>query len=80
MNLIFAEDAWFQHVSWQQDDRRTANKINRLIEAALRSPYDGVGKPERLKGDLTGYWSRRINEEHRLVRKRLWRGGTRSDS
>ncbi|MCV2488651.1 Txe/YoeB family addiction module toxin [Geodermatophilus sp. YIM 151500] len=57
---------WADYTSWA-DDRRTLERINRLIEEARRDPGTGAGKPERLSGDLSGYWSRRIDQEHRLV-------------
>ncbi len=66
MKVAFTPHAWADYVSWV-DDRRTLHRINRLIEEAVRDPGSGTGKPERLRGDLSGYWSRRIDREHRLV-------------
>ena len=60
-------DAWNDYVYWQTQDRKTLKRINLLIKDISRSPFDGLGKPEPLKGTLTGFWSRRIDEEHRLV-------------
>lgn len=67
MRLAFHADAWAQYLHWQQADKATLAKINRLIEECLRHPFEGTGKPEALRGDLSGYWSRRIDREHRLV-------------
>ena len=60
-------DAWTDYVYWQTQDRKTLKRINLLIKDISRSPFDGLGKPEPLKGTLTGFWSRRIDEENRLV-------------
>lgn len=60
-------DAWNDYVYWQTQDRKTLKRINLLIKDISRSPFDGLGKPEPLKGTLTGFWSRRIDEENRLV-------------
>ena len=60
-------DAWEDYLYWQQLDKKMVKRINQLIKEICRSPFEGVGKPEPLKGNLTGFWSRRINEEHRLV-------------
>ena len=67
MNLTFTPSAWDDYQWFQQQDRRLLKRINQLIQEILRSPFDGIGKPEPLKGDLSGYWSRRINDEHRVV-------------
>ena len=69
MNLLFLEDAWEDYQYWLQTDKATLKKINQLIKECIRTPYGGIGKPEPLKFDLTGTWSRRINQEHRLVYK-----------
>ena len=66
MRLAFTEAAWEQYQGWVAD-RRMRPRVDRLIKDALRSPYDGIGKPEALRGDLQGCWSRRIDAEHRLV-------------
>lgn len=67
MKLVFTETAWNDYLWFQENDRRLLKRINTLIKATLRTPSEGIGKPERLKANLSGYWSRRINEEHRLV-------------
>jgi toxin YoeB len=67
VNISFKPVAWEQLVFWAQTDKGMLRKINRLIEECWRHPFDGTGKPEPLKGDLAGYWSRRIDREHRLV-------------
>jgi toxin YoeB len=67
LNLIFRPIAWQQFLHWQETDKAMVKKINALIKECLRHPYEGTGKPEPLKGDLAGYWSRRIDREHRLV-------------
>ena len=64
--IAFTGRGWDDYTSWT-DDRKTLRRINRLIEEAAREPGAGTGKPERLSGDLSGYWSRRIDAEHRLV-------------
>ena len=69
MKLIFAGEAWEDYLYWQKQDRRTVDRINKLIRETQREPFSGVGKPEPLKHALTGFWSRRINEEHRMVYK-----------
>ena len=66
MKVVFTEHGWDDYVSWT-DDRKTLKRINRLIQEAARDPAAGTGKPERLSGDLSGFWSRRIDQEHRLV-------------
>lgn len=67
MKLIFAETAWEDYLYWQQKDRRMVERINKLIKEVQREPLTGIGKPEPLKHALSGYWSRRITEEHRMV-------------
>lgn len=67
MKLVFAQEAWEDYLYWQKQDRKLVNRINKLIEATKRDPYDGVGKPEPLKHALAGYWSRRITDEHRMI-------------
>jgi toxin YoeB len=66
MKVCFTSQGWADYTSWS-GDRTTLRRINRLIEEAARTPGEGIGKPERLRGDLSGYWSRRIDQEHRLV-------------
>jgi toxin YoeB len=65
--IIFSKNAWEDYISWQNEDRRILKKINALIKDIQSSPYVGMGKPEPLKFDLHGLWSRRIDREHRLV-------------
>ena len=67
MRLVFTELSWQDYLWFQENDRRLLKRINSLIKDAKRDPFSGIGKPEPLKGDLSGYWSRRINLEHRLV-------------
>ena len=66
-NLAWTQEAWKDYVFWQSQDRKTLKRINRLIEAVKRDPFEGVGKPEQLKENLSGFWSRRIDETNRLV-------------
>ena len=65
--IIFSINAWEDYVSWQNEDKKVLRKINSLIKDIQTSPFDGIGKPEPLKYDLAGLWSRRIDREHRLV-------------
>jgi toxin YoeB len=67
MNLTFTSSAWDDYQWFQQHDRKLLKRTNQLIQDALRTPFEGIGKPEPLKGELSGYWSRRVNDEHRLV-------------
>ncbi len=67
MNLTFTPSGWDDYVWFQQHDRKLLAKLYTVIKDCLRSPFEGIGKPESLKGDLSGFWSRRINDEHRLV-------------
>lgn len=69
MKLIFSEQAWDDYLFWQKSDSKTLERINTLIREIQRQPFTGIGKPEPLKHALAGYWSRRINDEHRLVYK-----------
>lgn len=69
MKILFTENAWQDYVYWQQTDKKLLKRINELIKDIQRSPFDGIGKPEPLKFSLSGYWSRRIDLEHRLVYK-----------
>ncbi len=69
MKLIFSEHAWNDYLYWQKTDKKILKRINLLIKDVQRSPHDGIGKPEPLKHALSGYWSRRINNEHRFVYK-----------
>jgi toxin YoeB len=67
VRLVFTSQGWEDYVHWQSADRSMLKRINRLIEDVLRDPFGGIGKPEQLRHALAGAWSRRINDEHRLV-------------
>ena len=67
MKIIFSKNSWEDYLSWQKEDRKMLKRINLLIKEIQRSPFHGVGNPESLKYDLAGFWSRRIDREHRLV-------------
>ncbi len=69
MKLIFSEKAWEDYLYWQKTDKKLLNRANALIKEIIRQPFDGIGKPEPLKHALSGYWSRRLNDEHRIVYK-----------
>ena len=69
MKLIFAEVAWQDYCYWQMQDKHILKRINQIIQEIQREPFAGIGKPEPLKHALSGYWSRRINDEHRIVYK-----------
>ena len=69
MKLIFSSIAWEDYLYWQNTDKKQLKRINRVIREIQRSPFRGIGKPERLRHGLSGYWSRRINDEHRIVYK-----------
>lgn len=65
--LSWYDSAWAEYLYWQDQDRKTLKRINRLLKDIQRNPYDGLGDPEPLKGDLAGFWSRRIDDYNRLV-------------
>ena len=67
MNLTFFPDGWEDYQHWRANDKVMTRKVNALIKECLRQPFQGTGKPEPLKGDISGFWSRRIDREHRLV-------------
>jgi toxin YoeB len=69
VKLVWDPNAWEDYLWWQAQDRRVLKRINQLIQDVIRNVNDGIGKPEPLKHDFAGYWSRRITEEHRLVHK-----------
>jgi toxin YoeB len=69
VKLIFSEHAWDDYLYWQRTDRKILQRINALIKEIQRAPFEGIGKPEPLKHGLSGYWSRRITDEHRMVYK-----------
>ena len=65
--LAWTDEAWASYLYWQTQDKKTLKRINRLIQDTQRSPFEGIGKPEALKENLSGFWSRRIDDTHRLV-------------
>ena len=67
MIRAFTDEAWEQYLHWVRTDRQVLKRVNTLIEDTMRHPYSGIGKPEMLRANLTGHWSRRITDEHRLV-------------
>lgn len=67
MKITWTLTAWKDYIYWQETDKKKVKRINELIKATLRDPLQGIGNPEALKHDLQGYWSRRIDSEHRLV-------------
>lgn len=69
MKVTFSSNAWDDYLYWQKTDKAILKRINSLIKDIQRIPYEGIGKPEALKHGLSGYWSRRINDEHRIVYK-----------
>jgi toxin YoeB len=69
VKLVFSERAWEDYLYWRETDRRLLGRINQLIREIQREPFSGIGKPEPLKHAFQGYWSRRINDEHRIVYK-----------
>ncbi len=69
MKLVFADEAWDDYLHWQEYDRRMVERVNKLILETQSEPFAGIGKPEPLKHALSGYWSRRITDEHRMVYK-----------
>lgn len=69
MNIIFSSEAWEDYLYWQKNDKAVVKRIHQLIQDTVKSPFEGIGKPEPLKHTLSGYWSRRIDHEHRLVYK-----------
>lgn len=67
MRLLWEDRAWSEYLYWQTQDKKTLKRINALIKDIQRSPYEGIGKPEPLRGNLSGWWSRRIDETNRIV-------------
>lgn len=67
MRLLWEERAWEDYLYWQTQDKKALKRINALIKDILRHPFEGIGKPEPLKGDFSGYWSRRIDDKNRIV-------------
>lgn len=74
MKIIFASRAWEDYVHWQAEDAKLLARLNALISECMRDPFRGTGKPEPLSGNLSGWWSRRINSEHRLVYRMTGKG------
>ena len=71
MKLTFSTQAWEDYLYWQKTDKKVLKRINLIIKDVVRSPHEGLGKPEPLKHALSGYWSRRITDEHRIVYKAM---------
>lgn len=69
MKIVFSSKSWEEYLYWQKTDRKILRRINSLIKEIQRNPFEGMGKPEPLRYALSGYWSRRINDEHRIVYK-----------
>lgn len=67
MHKIWFDEAWIDYIYWQTQDKKTLKRINSLIKDTERNPFEGIGKPEPLKGDLSGFWSRRIDDTNRFV-------------
>lgn len=67
MHKIWFDEAWIDYIYWQTQDKKTLNRINNLIKDTERNHFEGIGKPEPLKGDLSGFWSRRIDDTNRFV-------------
>jgi toxin YoeB len=69
LKLVFSDNAWEDYLFWQKTDKKIFRRINALIKEIKRNPFEGIGKPEPLKHALSGYWSRRITDEHRIIYK-----------
>lgn len=69
MGVLWEDEAWQEYVDWQEQDKKTLRKINRLVRDIQRNPFDGIGHPEPLSGNLSGWWSRHIDEKNRIVYK-----------
>jgi toxin YoeB len=78
MKLVFWPTAWEDYLHWQAEDRKTLERINTLLKECMRDPFRGTGKPEPLSGNLSGWWSRRITGEHRLVYRVSGKGETQA--
>lgn len=76
MKLVFSDAAWEDYLHWQEhnENDRLLERVNKLIKETMRNPFKGLGKPEPLKGQLTGWWSRRISDEHRMVHRVTGKG------
>ena len=77
MNLLFTDEAWDHYLYWVEYDHKVLDRLNMLIEAIKRDPFVGIGKPEPLRGNLAGLWSRRITLEHRLIYRCIGKGDER---
>ena len=78
MKLVFSERAWTQYVYWREQDLKRLDRINSLLDECARHPFTGTGKPEPLSANLKGWWSRRIDQEHRLVYRVSGSGNTQA--
>ena len=78
MKLVFAERAWDHYLYWQDEGGKPLARVNALLKECLRDPFRGTGKPEPLGGNLSGWWSRRINREHRLVYRVTGKGAAQA--
>ncbi len=78
MRLIFSDVAWSDYLFWQQHDRAILDRVNALIKDMIRSPFNGIGKPEPLRNEMSGFWSRRITQEHRIVYRVTGSGETQA--
>lgn len=67
MNKVWSDDAWEEYIAWQMQDKKTLKRINLLLKDVECHPFEGIGKPEPLRGELSGFWSRRIDEKNRLL-------------
>ena len=67
MNKVWSDDAWEEYIAWQMQDKKILKRINLLLKDVERHPFEGIGKPEPLRGELSGFWSRRIDEKNRLL-------------
>ena len=67
MNKVWSDDAWEEYIAWQMQDKKTLKRINLLLKDVERHPFEGLGKPAPLRGELSGFWSRRIDEKNRLL-------------
>ncbi len=67
MKLCFVDESWEDYLYWQKTNKKILSRINKIIKDIVRSPYDGIGKPEPLKHKYRGFWSRRIDDEHRII-------------
>ena len=69
MGILWEDEAWWEYIGWQKQDKRTLKKINNLIKDIQRKPFEGMGHPEPLSGNLSGWWGRHIDEKNRIVYK-----------